>query len=160
MRNKIFSRGRKKIGIKISKAESGDIDDVYRIEQEQFLKPWKKHYFTAELSHDLSYFYIARDEDAGDIRGYMICWIIEKTMEIHNIAVKREHKRQGTGSQLMEFMLAKAAADNVDEVFLEVRKSNLEAVRFYEKYKFRQIGCRKNYFSEPQEDALVYALYL
>ena len=76
MQNKKPTLWRRKIGIKIRQAESADIDAIYRIEQEQFLKPWKKDYFTAELSHDLSFFYAAQDVESGDILGYMICWII------------------------------------------------------------------------------------
>lgn len=92
--------------------------------------------------------------------GYIIFWIVEETMEIHNIAVKGEFKRRGLGSRLMDFLLETASEEKVAEIFLEVRKSNAEAIKFYKKYNFKQVDCRKKYFNNPREDALVFALYL
>ena len=45
-------------------------------------------------------------------------------------------------------------------VTLEVRKSNENAIALYEKCGFKKIGERKNFYSKPTEDALIYTLYL
>jgi ribosomal-protein-alanine N-acetyltransferase len=158
MRNRISRNRRKKIEIKLRKARIDDIEAINHIEQAQFLNPWKKHYFSAELSHDISYFYAA--EDSGKILGYIIFWLIEETIELHNIAVHEDYTRRGIGSKMMDFLLEIAARKRVEEIFLEVRKSNRAAEKFYKKYRFEKIDCRKNYFNSPKEDALVYALYL
>lgn len=92
--------------------------------------------------------------------GYFVSWIIEETMEIHKIAVKGDYRRRGIASQMMDSLLETAGQKNIKEIFLEVRKSNTAALRFYEKCKFMKIGERKDYFNNPREDALVYALYL
>ncbi|MCK5058983.1 MAG: ribosomal protein S18-alanine N-acetyltransferase [Candidatus Aminicenantes bacterium] len=158
MRNRISRNRRKKIEIKLRKARIDDIEAINRIEQAQFSNPWKKHYFSAELFHDISYFYTA--EDSGKILGYIIFWLIEETIELHNIAVHEDYTRRGIGSKMMDFLLEIAARKRVGEIFLEVRKSNRAAEKFYKKYRFEKIDCRKNYFNSPNEDALVYALYL
>lgn len=95
-----------------------------------------------------------------EISGYIIFWIIEETLELHDIAVMEKYKKKGIGSYLMNFMLETAHTKKVEEVFLEVRKSNLEAIKFYKKYNFKQIGVRKDYYKKPLEDALVFGLYL
>lgn len=160
MPNKTLGEWRRKIEITLSKAKAGDIEAVYAIEKNQFPNPWKKHFFIAELTHDISRFYVARDRGSGKITGYIIFWVIAETIELHNIAVHGDFKRRGIGANMIDFLLATAAEKNIEEVFLEVRKSNVVAIKFYEKFKFKEINCRENYFNNPVEDALVFALYL
>ena len=77
-------------------------------------------------------------------------------MTANQTSFKKGHKKVGG---------RKAGVPNkftgtVKEVFLEVRKSNLEAINFYKKYNFKQIGVRKDYYKDPIENALVFGLYL
>ncbi|HLP45854.1 MAG TPA: ribosomal protein S18-alanine N-acetyltransferase [Candidatus Kapabacteria bacterium] len=146
--------------IDIRKTQPGDIDAVYYIKKEQFTNPWKKKFFYDELNHDISFFYVAEDAITKKICGYIIFWIIEETLELHDIAVIENYKNRGVGSQLMNFMLEIARIREVEEIFLEVRLSNAAAIAFYEKFNFKKIDVRKNYYSEPIEDAAVYGLYL
>ena len=109
------------------------------IKQEQFLNSWKKDFFYDEISLDISYFYMAEDTETNEIRGYIIFWIIEEILELHDMAVIEKHKKKGIGSFMMNFMLETARARKVEELFLEVRKSNLEAIKFYEKFGDQKI---------------------
>ncbi|MDQ1352365.1 MAG: [ribosomal protein S18]-alanine N-acetyltransferase [Acidobacteriota bacterium] len=146
--------------ILIRKARPADIDAVYYIKREQFSNPWKKQSFYDELDHDIAFFYVAEDTVTHEIIGYIIFWIIQETLELHDIAVIEKYKKKGIGAQLMDFMLETARARQVEEIFLEVRQSNTAAVTLYEKYHFKRIDVRKNYYSEPVEDAAIYALFL
>ncbi len=101
---------------------------------------------------------MAEDRETNEIIGYIIFWIIEETLELHDIAVREKHKKKGIGFLMMKVMLEIARARKVEELFLEVRKSNGEAIKFYEKFNFKQIGVRKNYYKDPVEDALVFRL--
>lgn len=98
--------------------------------------------------------------DVKEIVGYIIFWIIEETLELHDIAVKTGCKKKGIGAQLMRFLLETARSSKVEELFLEVRQSNAEAIHFYEAFRFKPIDVRKNYYTDPLEDALVYKLNL
>ena len=144
----------------IRKARTGDIEAIMEIEDRQFLHPWKKKYFIAEISHDISYFYVAEDERTKEILGYIIFWIIEEMLELHHIAVSGRHKRKGIGKQLFYFMLKTGEQEKVEEIFLEVRTSNIEAITFYESFGFKLVGTRKDYYNNPREDALIYKLLL
>lgn len=142
----------------IRKAKSTDIGRIAGIEQQVYQHPWKKNYFIHELDHDISFFYVAQEEESGRVAGYIIFWVVEETMELHNIAVAPEFKKRGVGKQLMQFMMATAKERNVEEVFLEVRASNRRAIEVYEGFGFERISVRKNYYDEPKEDAVVYKL--
>ena len=66
-------------------------------------------------------------------------------------------RRQGIGSALMRRLISAADKQGAEELFLEVRKSNSEAVSLYDSLGFQKIGIRKKYYRKPVEDAVVMA---
>jgi [ribosomal protein S18]-alanine N-acetyltransferase len=144
--------------IRIRKTKAKDIPAIVAIENQQFPHPWKENQFTSELDHNIAFFYAAEDTVSLQIIGYIIFWVIEDMIELHNIAVSGEHKKKGIGKQLLLFMLEKATEKKVSEIFLEVRQSNSEAISFYEAFKFKKIAVRKQYYDNPCEDAAIFKL--
>jgi ribosomal-protein-alanine N-acetyltransferase len=144
--------------IRIRKVEANDISAIANIEQQRFPNPWKKSYLMDELSHDISYFYVAEDTVGSQVAGYIIFWIVEDLLELHKIVSAENYKRKGIGKKLFLFMVEIAKQKKVKEVFLEVRKSNTEAIKFYESFHFELAGTRKDYYQDPMEDALIYRL--
>ncbi|MCP5052067.1 MAG: ribosomal protein S18-alanine N-acetyltransferase [bacterium] len=145
-------------GIRTRKAAAGDIGAITEIEAQQFPHPWKERYFIDELSHDISYFYVAEDSAASCVAGYIIFWIVEEMLELHKIAVAAQYQKKGIGKQLFNLILETAKQKKVTEIFLEVRASNQGAIRLYESFEFKQVGVRKDYYDQPREDAVVYKL--
>lgn len=146
------------IRIRIRKTKTNDISAIASIEQQQFHHPWKKSYLTDELSHDISYFYAAEDLLTHQVAGYIIFWIVEDLLELHKIVTAENYKRKGIGKKLFLFMLEVAKKRKVKDIFLEVRKSNTEAIKFYESFHFELAGIREAYYQEPSEDALIFRL--
>jgi ribosomal-protein-alanine N-acetyltransferase len=70
--------------------------------------------------------------------------------EILNLAVAPENRRQGIGRALV-----RAAGEKPADLYLEVRRSNLGGQAFYRRCGFEETGCRKGYYRDPQEDAIV-----
>ena len=70
--------------------------------------------------------------------------------EILNLAVAPEQRRQGIGGALV-----RAACEQPADLFLEVRRSNQGGITFYRGCGFQDVGCRKDYYRDPPEDALV-----
>jgi ribosomal-protein-alanine N-acetyltransferase len=62
----------------------------------------------------------------------------------------------GLGTQLVREFLRLASSADAQNVFLEVRESNLAARRLYENLQFVETGRRKAYYREPEEDAILY----
>jgi len=79
----------------------------------------------------------------------------ETECEIYNIAVKREFQNRGIGNKLLNKLVLLAKEHNSQSIWLEVRNSNTKAVKFYQKNNFRQIYERKNFYSNPLENAIV-----
>lgn len=94
------------------------------------------------------------EEACGIILGY--CGIIMAADEgdITNVSVKKEYQGQGIGSALVGELEARVKTLGIQKIFLEVRKSNASAIALYEKKGFEHMGIRKNYYSDPVEDAI------
>jgi ribosomal-protein-alanine N-acetyltransferase len=132
-----------------------DIDDILRIESLSFTNPWTREMYLSELEHrDVAFFYIARDA-VGEAIGFCSCWRVLDEIHINNLAVLPEHRRSGVASALLERALADGAARGSPRATLEVRRSNVAALRLYEKFGFTVTAVRRGYYSQPDEDALV-----
>ena len=71
--------------------------------------------------------------------------------ELLSITIRPDSTRQGLGKQLMQEVLTGAARRNAEQIFLEVRESNLGAIRLYEQMGFKMVGMRKNYYLIPSD---------
>jgi ribosomal-protein-alanine N-acetyltransferase len=85
----------------------------------------------------------------------VIFHIVVDVSEIYNIAVDAEHARSGIGKQLMWTAITASRQQGATRIVLEVRKSNTAAIDFYFDFKFRIAGERRNYYSNPIEDAYI-----
>jgi [ribosomal protein S18]-alanine N-acetyltransferase len=97
-------------------------------------------------------------ESASTILGFVVVHAITQEWEIENIAVAESARRKGLGSQLVRESLHLARRQGAQEIFLEVRESNVAARALYERSGFAQSGQRRGYYQEPEEDAIVYRL--
>ena len=89
--------------------------------------------------------------------GYIGTRQLGEEWEIVNVAVRPARRREHIASRLLEWLLADARERQAETVFLEVRESNLPAIRCYERFGFRQVGLRKRYYEKPVENALLMA---
>ena len=72
------------------------------------------------------------------------------------IAVELQYRNQGIGNQLMKEFMKNMNENGIQKITLEVRRSNQNAIHLYEKYSYEQISIRKNYYSQPIEDAVIF----
>ena len=131
-----------------------DLPEVALIEQASYAFPWSENIFRDCLRVG----YTCRALDlAGQIIGYGVMSLGAGEAHILNVCVRSEFRNFGIGRRLLEHLLERAAASGVGEAFLEVRPSNLAAIRLYQHLGFEQIGIRRGYYQAPdgREDAIV-----
>ena len=92
------------------------------------------------------------------IVGYLIAREAGGTGEILNLAVDPPHRRAGIASALLDAGLVVLRRRGAEEIFLEVRESNLAAQALYLGAGFRPVGQRARYYRNPVEDALILRL--
>lgn len=98
------------------------------------------------------------ENELHETYGFLIARCGVDGWEIENVIVAAQHRRQGVGSQLLREILQIARQGGATGLLLEVRESNAAARQLYEKFGFAEVGRRRNYYSEPPEDALLLSL--
>jgi len=76
-------------------------------------------------------------------------------MYILKIAVTPKRQRQGIATWLLRKSFLLASEKNARVAFIDVRPSNVPAIKLYKKLGFQTVGIRPNYYTETREDALV-----
>jgi ribosomal-protein-alanine N-acetyltransferase len=99
-------------------------------------------------------------EKAAVVTGFLVARQVLDEVEILNLAVRGESRRQGAGSALLSAALRRAKNDGAKGAYLEVRASNSAAISFYRRHGFNITGRRDGYYSSPTDDALILALVL
>jgi [ribosomal protein S18]-alanine N-acetyltransferase len=93
--------------------------------------------------------------DQHSLIGFFLARSIYDSLEILKIGVFPEYQKLGIGTQLMESAYAEGIRRGCNRCFLEVRKSNQNAIQFYHDHNFRIAGTRLNYYTDPIEDAWI-----
>jgi ribosomal-protein-alanine acetyltransferase len=87
--------------------------------------------------------------------GFFLARSICENLEILKLGVFPGCQRQGIGTLLMESAYAEGIKRGCCRCFLEVRKSNQNAIQFYYNHNFRIAGTRRDYYTDPIEDAWI-----
>ena len=136
-------------------ASAADLDGVLAIEEASFNNPTTREWYEGELKRpDVCHIYVMRTTDRP-VAAFCAFWLVADQAHINNLAVLPDLRRKGLGTQLLEAIIAEAAHLGADSLTLEVRQSNHPARRLYERSGFFQEGVRKDYYTNPVEDALI-----
>ena len=127
---------------------------VLQIESKVYPRPWTAGLFLSELAQRSSRSYIVA-KIAGRVVGYAGLMFLSQEAHVTNIAVDPEHHHQKIGTRLLLTLVTEALARGNDVISLEVRVSNRNAQKLYEKFGFHTVGVRKGYYVETGEDAYV-----
>jgi len=140
----------------IRPATPDDIAAIRSLEQQaDTAAHWAEREYGALFAHDAPARLTLVATEAGNVLGFAIARCTQYEWEIENIVVAAEAQRRGLGSALVRELLARARSAAATSVLLEVRQSNLAAVRLYEKLGFTVQGRRAGYYRNPVEDALL-----
>ena len=139
----------------INEMTKDDIEDVIAIESEAYGKHhWAKSSFYDEMSNNLAKYYVAKTSD-GELVGYAGTWHIIDEGHITTIAVKKDYLRNHIGEAIIKNIIDDCYKNGIKYLTLEVRVSNIPAIKLYEKYGFQSLGTRKGYYQDNNEDALI-----
>jgi ribosomal-protein-alanine N-acetyltransferase len=133
---------------------------VVALEQRVYAHPWTQGNFVDSLRAG----YHARMlVAASEVLGYYVAMKGVDEVHLLNITVAPEHQRQGWGRLMLDALALWARAEGAQWLWLEVRTSNVHAQRTYERYGYRRVGERRNYYpagAGKRENAVVMSLKL
>jgi ribosomal-protein-alanine N-acetyltransferase len=130
-----------------------DISEIVNIERLSFSAPWSETSFYSEIYNRYSIARVA--ELNGIITGYICTRHIADECHLLNMAVRPDCRRHGIATILLKDVIEDLREWGCRFFFLEVRESNYAARRLYEKFGFKMISLRKNYYVYPAENAVI-----
>jgi ribosomal-protein-alanine N-acetyltransferase len=159
---------------RIDRMTVADLDQVTEIEQVAFSTPWPASAYRYELTQNELSTYLALKQRASrpswlstiglrkkredTILAYGGFWAIVDEAHISTIAVHPDWRGRGLGEMMLIGLIEASMLREATEVTLEVRVSNQVAQNLYRKYRFFEVGRRKRYYHDNNEDALIMTL--
>ncbi len=149
-------------GLLMVPASMEDLEDLVALELKSFSAPWTRKMFEGELSgNPFARFLLLREVGRGrpgELVASLCYWIVFDELRVMNLAVAPERRRHGLATTLVRQAIRDAQQAEVARALLEVRASNEAARGLYRELGFREQGCRRNYYTNPAEDAVLMVL--
>jgi ribosomal-protein-alanine N-acetyltransferase len=130
-----------------------DLDIVSSIEKEVFTDPWSRNAFKTDLDNKMAWPMVAEFEKK--VVGYSSIYIVAGEVQIGNFAVAPGFRNRGVAKKMINEIFEKAGESDCSTIFLEVRESNTAAMELYKSYGFVTSGKRKDYYTNPNENAII-----
>lgn len=135
------------------------LEQVITIEEAVYEFPWSIGTFQDCLSAGYCCWLMGQDDC---VSGYGIMSVLADEAHILNLCIKPDLQNNGLGKEMLDHLIDLAKVHHADVMFLEVRPSNRQALKIYEKSGFDEVGSRKDYYPAKfgREDALILAKQL
>ena len=141
------------VALHIRELDLGDLSAIESIEVRAYPTPWSRSMFASELAKPTSICLGAFE--GSDLLGYVINSRYVDAWHVMNVAVDPDHRRRGIATTLLERLFELTRDDERRGYTLEVRISNEDAIRLYERLGFEPRGIRRGYYTDNKEDALI-----
>ena len=142
----------------IRKMRREDVAEVAELEKKIFPDAWSENAILETWKQRQTMLLIARED--RKIIGYLILYFVLEDGEIARIAVADEYRRKGVAGKMLRELALLCRENGVNRLMLDVRESNEAARAFYVKQGFEIDGIRKNYYSNPVENAVLMSVPL
>lgn len=132
-----------------------DVPQIHEIETLCFPMPWSEESILHDVKENVVARWLVLDDGEGRVLAYAGMWFVLDEAHVCNVAVHPAHRRRGYGKRIFEALTALAQENSMAMMTLEVRRSNLAAQNLYHACGFLDVGYRKRYYEDNQEDALI-----
>ena len=143
----------------VEAAGHDDVEALTSVERRCYTHPWTPRGFREALRRgEQGRVLVARGFEGGLERGIQAYCVVEMVVDevhVHNLAVRPESRGSGLARVLLRLALGLAEKRGARVAILEVRESNRPAIELYRSMGFVPVASRRNYYSQPTEDALV-----
>ena len=140
----------------ITEMQEKHLPALAELEKQCFHVPWSEKMLREELGGGI---FLVAEQD-GEVQGYVGCQTVLDEGYITNVAVSPDFRRRGAARRLIAELIARAKEKGLAFVTLEVRESNAPAIALYTGAGFAPVGKRKNFYSNPTENAVLMTISL
>lgn len=135
-------------------AENSHLDTIVEMEKEYFADSWSENSVKLQIENQK----VIVLKFGEFILGYCIFMVAADEGEILRIATLKNIRKAGLGKKLLTSVISEMKESGINEVFLEVRAENESAIALYKSIGFSEIGIRKGYYKDNNEDAKLFKL--
>ena len=143
--------------ITIREMTTMDVDQVCLLEEMVFSMPWHKEAFVEMIENKDALYLVVEEYDKPGV--VVACCGVRNIVgegDITNVVVHPNYRKRGIAYQMLTELLYRGEEKYGIEAFtLEVRQSNTEAIRLYERLGFVSEGVRKDFYEKPVENAII-----
>ncbi len=136
--------------------DKSHLTQVANLEKLSFSRPWSEAQLEESLYLDNNSFLVAETKQ-GLVLGYAGLSVVMDEGYLNNIAVFPKYQNTGVAGEILDVFCA-YGKENLAFITLEVRPSNENARALYRRRNFTEVGVRKDYYTDPKEDALILSL--
>ncbi len=133
------------------------ICQIEKLEKECFPHPYTLSQITVDVENENAGIFVAVAD--GTLLGYVGLHFVLDEGYMDNLAVFSASRKNGVATALLSALDDFAKEKKLSFITLEVRKSNLKAIKLYEKCGYKNVGTRKNFYRTPTEDAILMTKY-
>ena len=140
--------------------QEGDLEAVMAIEQAAYSHPWTRGNFRDALA---SGYWAQCLRVHNELLGYVVAMAGVEETHLLNITVAPARQGQGWAHMMLDALCLWSRRQGAQWLWLEVREGNQRALQVYERYGFRRVGLRKDYYPagrQQREHAVVMSLNL
>jgi ribosomal-protein-alanine N-acetyltransferase len=141
------------VALRVRALELRDLSAIEAIEKRAYPTPWSRSMFASELAKPTSICLGAFEGD--ELVGYVVNSRYVDAWHVMNVAVDPDRHRRGIATVLLRRLFELTRDDERRGYTLEVRVSNVGAIRLYEQLGFEARGIRRGYYTDNREDALI-----
>lgn len=144
--------------LRLRRLTLADLATAEALQAECFDAGWEPAALEHDLRHNGAARYVILERLAGgqwDAVGYGGLWLMFDEAHIVTVGVRPPLRREGLGRLLVHALVVIARANAMADLTLEVRVSNVAARALYARYGFWEVGERKRYYADNNEDAVI-----
>ena len=130
-----------------------DAPKIAELEARIFSDAWSERSICDCICTEGGMCFVAVEGD--ELIAYVIGRLIAPEGEIYRVAVTPNKRQRGIGYRLLDYAVKTSRGKGLESIFLEVRSRNIPAIKLYTAYGFKRAGYRKNYYKNPDDDAII-----
>lgn len=139
--------------IKINRVGVEHLERLSEIDRNNFDDPWSLEMLKAELENENAEYYGIFNDD--EILGFCGGWYVLDEYQINKIVIDRPHQNKKLGQMFLVYIMEMYRLKNARQSTIEVRESNVRAIKAYTRAGFEVTGFRENYYQNNGETAYV-----
>ncbi|MBF0715257.1 ribosomal protein S18-alanine N-acetyltransferase [Gemelliphila palaticanis] len=139
--------------IKINRVGVEHLERLSEIDRNNFDDPWSLEMMKVELENENAEYYGIFNDD--EILGFCGGWYVVDEYQINKIVIDKPHQNKKLGQMFLVYIMEMYRLKNARQATIEVRESNVRAIKAYTRSGFEVTGFRENYYQNNGETAYV-----